>query len=280
MYHIIRCGLWRLSSSNPCNLPWRWNADGSYVDWTGRRVGRIMIRMYESSVWIDECVFWMDRWMVFWIDGPRWIDEQFVVWIDERMVWKDRWIGRIFWKDWWIDVRKKCFDELIFWKVRRFDEWIDEWIFGNNRWMDFREGSLNWYFERSMQRMQKAVDRRMDGRMHGGIVSKCSCKDEWGSCWWMRRDNQSEIVCCQNAKLGRVMVFVDENVILKMYLLDPCSGMMIEISRCTSRWFSGDLQSCWLMIRCMSLLLSFDVAVISFISLEHHSTRRVGLHHI
>ena len=38
-------------------------------------------------------------------------------------------------------------DELTFGKsvskVRRFAEWIDERIFGSNRWMDFREGSLN-----------------------------------------------------------------------------------------------------------------------------------------
>ena len=38
-------------------------------------------------------------------------------------------------------------DELTFGKsvskVRRFAEWIDESFFGSNRWMDFREGSLN-----------------------------------------------------------------------------------------------------------------------------------------
>ena len=43
----------------------------------------------------------------------------------------------------------------------------------------------------------------------------------------MRRDNQSETVCCRNAKLGRAIIFVDENVILKCTFdefLDPCSG--------------------------------------------------------
>ena len=40
----------------------------------------------------------------------------------------------------------------------------------------------------------------------------------------MRRDNQSEIVRCQNAKLGRVMVFVDENVILKNVPSGPMFG--------------------------------------------------------
>ena len=38
-----------------------WNADGSSLDWVGRRVDWILIRMNASSVWIDECVFWMDR---------------------------------------------------------------------------------------------------------------------------------------------------------------------------------------------------------------------------
>ena len=59
----------------------------------------------------------------------------------------------------------------------------------------------------------------------------------------MRRNNQSEIVCCQNAKLGRVMVFVDVNVISKMYLVDRCSGMMIELPRCARRGFFDDFRN-------------------------------------
>jgi len=140
-YNIIQLNFVSVDSSN---VIWLWTADGSSVDWIGRRVGRIMIRMNESSVWIDECVFWMDRWMVLWLDRWMvfWIDGWMVFWIDgprsidEMMVEKDRWIERIFWKVWWIDVRKSV---SMSWSSGVFDEWIDEWISGKDRWTDISE---------------------------------------------------------------------------------------------------------------------------------------------
>ena len=47
----------------------------------------------------------------------------------------------------------------------------------------------------------------------------------------MNAARQSIGNCCQNAKLGRAVIFVDENVILKCTFdefLDPCSEMMYE----------------------------------------------------
>ena len=52
----------------------------------------------------------------------------------------------------------------------------------------------------------------------------------------MNTARQSIRNCCQNAKLGRAVISVDENVILKCTFdefLDTCSKMMIELSRCS-----------------------------------------------